>query len=204
MQTSEARIRADQVGSEPLTAEVARRFAAFRQELQPSGEVGLALVRRAAVLSVRMEKCAEREMAASSERVTRALVEFEAPEGVTATEAARLRTEAGRIAAFDTSKESILARRHESAAERGFYRALKELRVFEKSTRTTGQTADPIPTDDALASFWQTSSEDARGNSRSSEMVATSSRKPRESVGFNPLDLAGSRVDVPITIGRTR
>jgi hypothetical protein len=98
-------------------AEVERRFVAFRGELQPSGLVGLTLVRRAATLSVRMEQCSEREMTASAERVGRAMVELEIPEGVDQAEAARLRAAAGRLAAFDTSQEGAQARRYEAAAE---------------------------------------------------------------------------------------
>ena len=41
---------------------------------------------------------------------------------------ARLRAEAGDRALFDPSKEATLARRYEAAAERGFFKALKELR----------------------------------------------------------------------------
>ena len=45
-------------------AEVERRAEAFVQELRPSGEVGVAMVRHAARMSVRMERCAEYENAA--------------------------------------------------------------------------------------------------------------------------------------------
>jgi len=41
------------------------------------------------------------------------------------------RAEAGRRALFDMSKPAILARRYEAAAERGMFRALKELRQVE-------------------------------------------------------------------------
>jgi hypothetical protein len=44
---------------------------------------------------------------------------------------ARDRAEAGDRALFDASKEATLARRYESAARRGFYQALKELRRIE-------------------------------------------------------------------------
>ena len=36
---------------------------------------------------------------------------------------------------FDPSKEASLARKYEAAAERGFYRAIKELRLLQKQTR---------------------------------------------------------------------
>src|ERR1700722_18737763 len=50
-------------------AEVERRLAAFQEELQPSGEVGKSLARRAALMSVRMDRCVSQETAALSERV---------------------------------------------------------------------------------------------------------------------------------------
>src|SRR5438270_10509757 len=63
-------------------AEVERLSSAFRAELQPPGEVGAILVRRLAVLAVRMDRAADHEAAAVAERVRRALEEFEAPEGL--------------------------------------------------------------------------------------------------------------------------
>ena len=116
-------------------AEVERRLSAFQDELKPSGEVGRSLVRRAALMSVRMDRCVEQETAALSERVRQAEADFVAPEGVDAGEAARLRAEAGRRAMFDPSKEATLARKYEAAAERGFFRALKELRQLEKQAK---------------------------------------------------------------------
>jgi len=43
------------------------------------------------------------------------------------------RQQAGKRALFDTSKAAILARRYEAAAERGMFRALKDLRQVEKA-----------------------------------------------------------------------
>ncbi len=58
-------------------AEVARRSEAIEAELQPSGELGRALVRRLALHSVRMERGAIQEAAALSERVGRAGDDFD-------------------------------------------------------------------------------------------------------------------------------
>jgi hypothetical protein len=121
-------------------AEVERRMAAFQEELKPSGEVGQVLVRRAAVCSVRMDRAVEQETAALSERVRKAEAKFVPPEGIDAAEVDRLRSEAGRRAMFDPSKEATLARKYEAAAERGFFRALKELRLLEKQVKA----ADPV------------------------------------------------------------
>ena len=82
-------------------AEVERRYAAYVAELKPSGEIGRNLALRAATLSVRMERCVDRENADLTDRVRSARAEFEAPEGVDAPLAVKLRVEAGRRAAFD-------------------------------------------------------------------------------------------------------
>ena len=58
-------------------AEVERRSLAMIAELQPGTETGLQLVRRAAVLSVRVERCAELETAATSARVRSAWDHFD-------------------------------------------------------------------------------------------------------------------------------
>ncbi len=57
--------------------EVARRAEAMQAELRPSGEVGQVLVRRLALLSVRMERCAAHEAAALVVRVRRASADFD-------------------------------------------------------------------------------------------------------------------------------
>jgi hypothetical protein len=117
-------------------AEVARRTAAFIDQLKPHGEVGEDLARHAARMSVRMERCAEHENAVLADRVREALDEFVPPEVVTdPTEIARLRQAAERRALFDSSKEARLARKYEAAAERSFFRALKELRLLEKRAK---------------------------------------------------------------------
>jgi len=115
-------------------AEVERLARAFRAELDPPGEVGDVLVRRMATLAVRMDRCVGQETAALSARVRVALDDFKAPEGADAEEAARLRAEAGRRAMFDPSKEACLARKYEAAAERGFFRALADLRRLKKES----------------------------------------------------------------------
>ena len=135
-------------------AEVERRSAAFIEELNPSGEVGVALARHAARMSVRMERCATHENAALTEHVRRALDEFVPPEGVTdEAEVARLRKEAERRAQFDASKEASLARKYEAAAERGFFRALKELRQLEKQSKADESAVEEEAYRRALGSF---------------------------------------------------
>ena len=185
-------------------AEVERRAAAFQDELNPSGEIGRTLVRRAAVCSVRMDRGVEQETAALSERVRRAEAEFVAPEGVDAEEADRLRAEAGRRAMFDPSKEATLARKYEAAAERGFFRALKELRQLGREPKAAPPDADAESFREALGSFLQLEQEVAEFEAKHPEPAPMPPSSP--SRRFEPAYLPpiGGGVDVPITIGRRR
>ena len=113
-------------------AEVERRAVAFADELEAVGDVETALARLAALNSVRAERGADQQTAALSERVRKVQAEFVAPEGVSEAEAVTLHDEAVRRAMFDPSKEADLARKYGAAAERGFLRALKELRQIQE------------------------------------------------------------------------
>ena len=208
----------DLLGPGEDAALVARRSAAFALELGASGDVGQILAHRAALLSVRMERLAERSFATEAAAGAAATVEFDRerldqldalidrldreqtatalhaleaiPEGVDFllvlwpqllriilspdqesarrgarrveaylgrpagtpldlvpvidAEVARLkalagalapekaavaaaRHDAGLVARFDPGPDAVLARRYEAAAERGMYRAMKEL-----------------------------------------------------------------------------
>jgi hypothetical protein len=97
--------------------EVDRKFAAYQEELRPSGELGRDLARRVAVCSVRMDRGVSQETAALSERVRQAEADFVAPEGLDEATVAQLRAEAAARAMFDPSKEAKLARQYEAAAE---------------------------------------------------------------------------------------
>jgi hypothetical protein len=72
------------------------------------------------------------------------------------------RAEAGQRSLFDPSKEASLARRYESEARRGFYKALKEFPKAEAEAAEKGVSAPsnaiPLsaPTSDALGSFRET------------------------------------------------
>jgi len=55
------------------------------------------------------------------------------------------RDQAPRRALFDTSKAAILARRYEAAAERGMFRALKEMRAVEKAAIDNPQPSPACP-----------------------------------------------------------
>jgi hypothetical protein len=184
--------------------EVQRRFIAFRKELQPSTEVGLTLVRRAATLAVRMEKCAERDLAAMEKRVVEAMSEVEEPEDGDPAEWARLQSEAGRLAAFDPSKEACLARRYEAAAERGFYRALKEFRLVEKSEKSIDPDRKEAIFRNELASFLDLSKLDAEFDAEYPEMALPLIKSHLDESFFEARTGSNRPVDVPITIGRAR
>ena len=182
-------------------AEVERRAIAFEQELEPSGEVGLALVRRAALNSVRMERGADQQTAALTERVRRVEAEFVAPEGVGDEEAAKLRSEAARIAMFDPSKEATLARKYELAAERGFYRALKELRQVERASNPAEPAVAGRAAEALMGSFWEDEMTDEEFDALSARLdlptpswLAQSPNQPPPRGG----------IDLPITVGRPR
>src|SRR4051794_15012336 len=115
--------------------EVERRSAAFARELNATGELGQALAHRAALNSVRMERAADQQTAALSEHVRKVEADFVPPEGADPEEADHLRSEAVRRAMFDPSREATLARKYEAAAERAFFRCLKELRQMEKKAK---------------------------------------------------------------------
>jgi hypothetical protein len=189
-------------------AEVEQRVASFLDELRPSGSLGVTLVRRAATLAVRMERCAERELAAVADRVVQALADFEAPEGLDDAEVAQLRVETARIATFDTSKEAILRRKYETSAERGFYRALKELRQVEKEATKLRGSPEINEALASLGSFLPVAKsapaprqEPPREPIRATSPPPSKFWKPGDPL-WNPA--FGTDCEVPMSIGRPR
>jgi hypothetical protein len=195
-------------------AEVGRRFAALEAEIEPTYEMDRILVRRIAVSSVRMDRGVEQETAHLSERVRQAEADFVPPEGASPEEAARLRAEARRRAMFDPSKEATLARRDEMAAERTFYKAIKELRQLrkeqEEANAASGPPASAPPAFDIrahqaqLGSFFSSLSDEEaddlfkrveRGEQPFGPMWDVPAPSPRPSSG---------QFDVPFTIGKGR
>ena len=179
-------------------AEVQRRYQAFCNELQPSGEVGLALTLRAATLATRMERCVEYETAMLTERVRQAEADFEPPEGVDEATAAQLRSEAGKRALFDDSKEATLARKYEAAAERGFFRSLKELRAHERSVKAVEHREFV----EELGSFSPGEMTDQEFDKLCDEEKMELARKKVMSMVSGKLGHPGKKVDVPIAIGK--
>jgi hypothetical protein len=183
--------------------EVERRFVAFCEELQPSGEVGQALVRHAATMSVRMERCFDHENAVLADRVRQAEADFLAPEGVDEARAAKLRVEAGKRALFDASPEAILARKYEAAAERSFLRTLKELRQIERAAKEDreaaidAQMASFLPGDDGGLS-------DPEFETLYAQTMARVQKKPADRPESDAFATLRGRVDVPISAGKRR
>ncbi len=126
--------------------EVERRSRTMAGELKANGTIQLALVARIALLSVRLDRCAQHEAASLTEQVERAVAEFDAgrsdQEDAEPEAMARARSLAADRALFDPSPEASLARRHEAAAERGLYRALRELRALQ-AAEASGAAPDP-------------------------------------------------------------
>ncbi len=183
-------------------AEVERRFEAFRDDLQPSGEVGEVLARRAAFLSVRLERCVSEETARLSGRIRQADADFVPPEATDASTVAQLKAEAKARAMFDPSPEASRARSYEAAAERGFFRALKEIRELQKKAQVAEPTANSEEFDRMLASFSQFNDEcDAFEAEHFDADLRTPSTPPTRPISTSgaPLDRFA---DVPFTIGR--
>ncbi len=146
-----------------------------------------------------------REIVHSADRVARAIADFQAPEGVDPAEATRLRAEAGHRAAFDTSKEARQARSYELAAERGFFRALRELRLVEKQAKkAAGPAVDVESFRQMMGSFLEMKTQDDEFDARCAEMglpPLPNSCEPATKAQFHRW---GGGVDLPFTIGKGR
>jgi hypothetical protein len=187
-------------------AEVERTFHDLEAEMKPSGPMGRLLVRRIATMAVRMERSVLQESAALSERVLQAEADAEAA-GLSEAEQA----EAGRRAMFDPSKEACLARKYEAAAERGFFKAIKEFREVEKAAKGPDVAAEAEAARKQLASFFPA----AKAASAALKPAAPTPQptpKPASMSVPTPSKLVstawgpplGGSFDVPITIGRAR
>ena len=184
--------------------EVERRMVAFGDELKPSSEVGNALVRHAAVCSVRMDRGAAHETASIAERIRRAEAEFVAPEWADEKTIVLLRTEAIARSLIDTSREALLARKYEAAASRGFFRALKELHILEKQPKVEVPEVDEQTFRKELASFLEI---EAKAGRIESLLPQPAPMPPiPSSHRFDPSDLTpvGGGIDVPFAIGKRR
>ncbi len=184
-------------------AEVQRRFAAFAEETNAAGAVGLALAKLAALSSVRVERGADQQSAALAEHVRQVEADFVPPEGADEAQAAYLRHEAARRAMFDTSKEAVLARQYEAANQRTFLRCLKELARMDRAARAEAKFDAEM-----MGSFLKSreaapvdQDEEAALDAIYAEMGLP---LPRKQPSFPlPSSLRGG-VDVPIAVGKPR
>ena len=184
-------------------AEVERMFVAFEADFRPSDEMGRLMIRRAATCAVRMERGVLQETAALSGRVLQAQAEAEAN--------GEDPVEAGHRAMFDPSKEATLARKYEAAAERGFFRALKEFRQHQRPaavpSAAKSEAAAARKSMEQLGSFLPAVNQPPAAPKPAVAMPPTPVKPASAPVktvfpAWNPV-FAGP-VDVPITIGRAR
>jgi hypothetical protein len=185
-------------------AEVERRAVEIAGETNASGAVGQTLARIAALNSVRLERGADQQAAALSAHVRRVEAEFVPPEGVDEAEAAKLRDEAIRIAMFDPSREATLARQYQAAAERGFLRALKELRTLEKRARALGPMVPNETIEQTMASFFQLHKRLDEMEAGRSQPAPVPPSKPRNRLEPGYLEKVDDIFDVPFAIGKRR
>jgi hypothetical protein len=193
-------LTATTVMPEREAAEVQRRYTAFAGELSPSGEVGRSLVLLAARSSIRMELCADRGNFMAAERVRKAMAEIEYPEGIDEAGAARLRDDANDRAMFGTSPEATLARKYEAAAERSFFRALKELRVVERKAKA----AEADMYEPESGSFLPGDMTDDEFDKMSGEVGSRTPRKQARRAESNVYAELKARLGLPISVGKRR
>jgi hypothetical protein len=180
--------------------EVERRCASFVNELKAPGDLGLVLAYHAARMSVRMERCGEYENAMLTERVRKALAEYEVPEGLDESGIAKLRAEISKQAMFDDSKEACLARKYEASAERGFFKALNELRLLEKHYKQ----ADDEKFETESGSFSLGGMTDAEFDRFEAEFSPTPDLTSYKRVQSDALAELRSRADLPFAVGQRR
>jgi hypothetical protein len=185
-------------------AEVEQLFEEISSELKPSGPTGRVLVRRLATLAIRLDRCVAQETAAISDHVRQAKIDFIAPEGMDDDTIEQLRAEAGHRALFDPSKEATLARKYEAAAERGFFRSLKEFREVERKSRENSSTTEPGAALKALGSFSPIETMTSILKSLPPLPSPSTAPKPSKPSSTASIPVVGGSFHVPISIGKPR
>ena len=184
-------------------AEVRRRFQAYAEETNASGQVGLALAHLAALSSVRMERGADQQSAALAEHVRRVEAKFVPPESADEAQAASLLQETLRRAMFDPSKEATLARKYEAANQRTFLRCLKELARMDRAAKSEAKFDAEM-----MGSFLKSREAAPVDPKEEAELDAIYAEMglplpPRQPIFPLPSSLRGE-VDLPIAVGRPR
>jgi hypothetical protein len=197
-------------------AEVERLAQSLQRELKPSGDLGRTLVRRMALMAVRMDRCANHEAATLAQNATLAGAEFDAEwpevEGQLDPVRRQMRIQAVNQTLFDPSKEACLARKYEAAAERCFFRSLKELRQIEKAARAENAVPEAGTQDAMLGSLLQAKSvldelDESRRGPASKPVAAPSRGAPKPAPMPSPMPPTAPRAtsgafEVPFSIGR--
>jgi hypothetical protein len=114
------------------------------------------------------------------------------------------RAEAPHRAMFDHSPSAHLLRKYEASAERGFFRALKELRLLEKQAKVVEPGMDLETFQKMMGSFSPSEMQDDEFDAMYPEeapMSPTRASSRFESASSSPI---GSVFDVPFSIGRSR
>jgi hypothetical protein len=193
-------------------AEVERLSREYQHEFKAETPSEAQLAHRMAAMSVRMQRSVDQETARLSERVRRVMDEFQAPEGVDAVQAERLRNEAGNIALFDDSKEGILARKYEAAAERCFFRSLKELRQLKqgsakeqsKDEGSAAMLTQVKATMTQLGSFFPAKPKPSTAAPKPQPAPSKPAHKPIPASLADWDPFAPTHFDVPIAVGKPR
>ena len=180
-------------------AEVERRADAYWVETDAAGEIGAVLVRRAALNSVRMERAADQQLVAMTWRIRQVEADFVAPAGADAAEVAKIRSEAIRFAMFDPSKEATLARKYENAAERAFFRCLKELQRRESEARAIREAESDRQVEATMGSFLE-AAQASRDEDAYFDAMYQELNIPRPSTAPRASKRPGN--DVPVTASR--
>jgi hypothetical protein len=129
-----------------------------------------------------------------------------------------MRDLAARRALFDPSREATLARKYEAAAERGFFRALKELRQVEREAKAESPGPVIEAARSALGSFLTAAATvsspvgkadvpDRSGvlvSPKVSDPVLNSRPKPIQALPVSPQTPLSGSFHVPFSIGRAR
>jgi hypothetical protein len=202
--------------------EVERLQRNYEADLKPSSDLGRTLVRRMALMTVRMDRSEVQERANLADRVEQALADFDEEwpvvEGVKDPLRERMRGLTADRALFDPSKEATLARKYEAAAERCFFRSLNELRLVEKQAKAGQTNSVASPSGPALGSFLSGEVKRpvaARPTAEPARNVASAPAKPVQLVPVarsKPVpaslrdleDPSKGYFEVPIAIGRAQ
>jgi len=158
------------------------------------------VVLHAARMSVRMEVCADHINAMLTDRVRKALADYEVPEGLNEAAIGKLRSEVSNRAMFDPSPDATLARKYEAAAERGFFRCLKELERMKKAAKA----AEDELFEEKLASILPGEMTDDEFDTLDVKMVPPTAGKPTKPVKSDVYADLMARVGLPISDGKRR